>query len=110
MILYNVTVNIDKDVHEEWLQWMKEKHIPDVMSTGIFIENKMNRILTGEQEGGVSYAIQYLCESEEKLKEYEEKYAPALQEEHTKKFQGKFGAFRTIMEVVHREEYNSSDK
>ena len=62
MILYNVTVNIDQDVSEEWLQWMKNIHIPDVLSTGLFLENKIARI-HAEEEGGVSYSIQYLLEN-----------------------------------------------
>jgi hypothetical protein len=27
MILYNVTVNIDHDIHEEWLNWMRSNHV-----------------------------------------------------------------------------------
>ena len=44
MILYNVTVNIENAVADEWLQWMKEVHVPDVMRTGIFIQNTIFRI------------------------------------------------------------------
>ena len=41
MIIYNVTVSlVDQTIHEEWLNWMKTKHIPDVMNTGCFLSNK----------------------------------------------------------------------
>jgi hypothetical protein len=33
MIVYNVTVNIDGAVEQEWLKWMKEVHIPEVLAT-----------------------------------------------------------------------------
>ena len=59
MILYNVTVNIDNDVREEWLQWMKETHIPEMMDTGLFLESRLSRILA-EEEGGSSYEVQYV--------------------------------------------------
>ena len=36
MIIYNVTVNVDEDVLSQWLRWMSENHIPDVMKTGLF--------------------------------------------------------------------------
>ena len=62
MILYNVTINIDYDVHDEWLDWMKNKHIPDVLKTGLFIENKICRILA-EEDGGKSYSIQYFLKN-----------------------------------------------
>ena len=27
MIIYNVTINIDHSVHEDWLEWMKNEHV-----------------------------------------------------------------------------------
>lgn len=99
MIIYNVTVNIDEDVHDEWLRWMKEVHIPDVMKTGLFIENKICKILA-ESEGGVSYSVQYVCRDMDTYQKYEETFAPALRKEHSQKYAGKFVAFRTLLEVV----------
>ncbi|MDX1349817.1 MAG: DUF4286 family protein [Putridiphycobacter sp.] len=97
-IIYNVTVSIDYDVHSEWLQWMKTKHIPDVLATGLFLEAKLSKILA-EESGGLSYSIQYLCENEACLDDYNKKHAPRLQEEHNAKYQGKFAAFRTLLKV-----------
>ena len=102
MILYNVTISIDAAVEEEWLQWMKEIHIPDVMNTGVFIDNKICRI-HAEEEGGKSYSIQYLAKSWNEYNQYQDQFALQLQQEHTLKFAGKFAAFRTILEVVHHQ-------
>ncbi|MEW6468055.1 MAG: DUF4286 family protein [Bacteroidota bacterium] len=98
-IIYNVTVNIDDSVHDEWLRWMKEEHIPDVMNTGCFLENKICRILVNE-ESGTSYSIQYTCESMEKLNEYRQKHAQRLQKEHSERYRDKFVAFRTLLEII----------
>lgn len=103
MIIYNVTVNIDTDVHDEWLSWMKEKHIPDVMNTGMFKWNRICKILA-ESEGGLSYAIQYGVADMATLEQYQQVFAPALQAEHTERYNGKFAAFRTLLEVVHSED------
>lgn len=101
MIIYNVTINIDDSVHEEWLNYMKELHIPDVMRTGCFDDYKMSRILNRqEDETGFSYAIQYRCTSMEKYEVYREKFAPALQQDVHNKFAGKFVAFRTLLEEI----------
>lgn len=99
MILYNVTVSIDNDVHEEWLQWMREKHIPDVMATGCFIESRISRV-HGEEEGGKTFAISYICPSEELFDIYQKEHAPALQQDHTSRYHGKFAAFRTMLTVL----------
>lgn len=104
MIIYNVTVKIEKDVEREWLHWMKTQHIPDVMSTGLFKEYRLGKVLMEDPEG-TNYSIQYLCENMEKLHTYQEEHAKALQEEHTDRYKNKFVAFRTLLEVV---DHNSS--
>jgi hypothetical protein len=100
MIIYNVTVNIDASVHDEWLEWMRTSHIPDVMRTGMFSENRFLRILGDDESGGSTYSIQYTCESIERFQQYEDIYAPALRGEHNNRFKDKFVAFRTLLETV----------
>lgn len=100
MILYNVTVNIDDSVHDEWLEWMKTKHIPDVLATGLFIKNKIFRIKCEDQDEGNTYSIQYFLRSINDYETYLNNFASKLQEEHLKKYKDKFVAFRTIMELV----------
>ena len=99
MILYSVTVNIDHDVHDEWLAWMKETHIPEVMETGMFVESRICRI-HAEEDGGKTYSFQYLAKSMDDYDRYQNEFAPALQKDHTDKYAGKFVAFRTILEVL----------
>lgn len=101
MIIYNVTVNIEDEVHADWIAWMKEFHIPEVMNTGFFVEHKICKVITTqEDETGHTYAIQYTCNSMDDLDEYQEKHAPKLIEEHVARYKGKFVAFRTLLEVV----------
>lgn len=99
-VLYNVTCSVDPDIHEEWLDWMMFTHIPDVMNTGMFLENRICRIHEYE-ENGVTYAIQYVARSQKDLNEYMEQYAPTLQQKHTSKYGSKVAAFRTVLEIVH---------
>ena len=40
MIIYNVTCNVENEILKDWLQWMVEIHIPDVMQTGFFFRGK----------------------------------------------------------------------
>jgi len=101
MIIYNVTINVEEEIHADWISWMKEVHIPEVMNTGVFIEHKICKVLsTQEDETGHTYAVQYTCNSMSELDEYQEKHAPKLQKEHTERYEGKFVAFRTLLEVV----------
>lgn len=98
--LYNVTVNIDESIVEEWLEWMIEVHIPDVMATKCFESYQIQKILTGEHQNGVSFSIMYTVPSYEVLHKYSKEYAPALQKEHKDRYDGKYAAFRTVMQII----------
>ena len=97
-VIYNVTVSVDYDVAEHWLEWMKEEHIPEVMETGHFIESKISKVI-GLEDGGLTYAIQYLCQNMEVYEAYQANFAPTLQAKHTEKFGSQTVAFRTLLHV-----------
>jgi len=100
MFLYNVTVGIDKDVEQEWLQWMKDEHVPKVMDTGMFFDYKIYRVLHDQEEGSVSYSVQYFAHTINHITTYFEKFAPALLEEHRTRFRDKHIAFMTLLEEI----------
>lgn len=99
MIIYSVTINIEDSVELDWLEWMKKEHIPQVLDTGLFTDHRIFKVLTRqEDETGQTYNIQYECKSVNDFEEYQEKHAMALQKEHSERYEGKFFAFRTILE------------
>lgn len=99
MFIYNVTVNVTDDVHTEWLNWMKETHIPEVMKTGCFIDSQILKLLYVEDEGH-TYCIQYKYLEMQDIEKYQKEFAPALQANYKKKFEGKYTAFRTLLQMV----------
>lgn len=98
MFIYNVTVTLEKDIHSEWLKWMKEVHIPDVMHTGLFVGNKICKLISEDME--TTYAIQYTFREMNDLHKYQKEFAPKLQQAHKEKFKDKFAAFRTVLEII----------
>ena len=88
MIVYNVSIKIDKEIKKEWIQWMKEKHIPDVMNTGLFISHNFLKVLNEDVED--TYAIQYFCKDMGNLNAYYDQIAHSLQEEHSLKYKNKY--------------------
>ena len=101
MIIYNVTINVEPEIHDEWFLWMKQTHIPDVLQTGMFSGHKMLKLLNEEPNNtGTTYAVQYYCKDLDDLQRYLEQYAPALRQDSQNKFEGKFVAFRTFLEEV----------
>lgn len=100
MIIYNVTVNVDESIHDQWMSWMTEKHIPEMLGTGKFSKALMTRVLVQEDLGGVTYSVQYTCSSKELLEEYYKKDSDQLRQKGFELFGNKFGAFRTELQVI----------
>lgn len=99
MILYNVTVNIDLEKELEYVKWMKEVHIPEVMATGFFHESRFFKLLH-ELEEGVNYSSQYFAESMEHVHQYQAEYAQELQQRLKNRFDGHYVVFRSLLELV----------
>ena len=100
MIIYNVTINIDYSVHDQWLAWMMEKHIPEMMETGKFFKAKIVKVLVVEEMGGTTYSIQYFTENKDTLEAYYKEDAPRMREEGQRLFGDKMLAFRTELELL----------
>jgi hypothetical protein len=100
MFIYNVTIHIDHSIHEAWLQWMNETHIPDVMKTGCFEKSVFVKILETDETEGPTYAVQYYALSKAQYNRYIDLYAPKLRKDGMDKWGNKFIAFRTLMEVL----------
>ncbi len=99
-IIYNVTINIEESIHDAWLNWIKTKHIPDMLATKKFTQAKMCKVLVEEDMGGVTYSVQYLCKDMETLQKYYKEDADKMRAEGAKLFPNKFVAFRTEMEII----------
>ncbi|MGO4918615.1 DUF4286 family protein [Maribacter spongiicola] len=100
MYIYNVTTNVEETAHDTWVQWMKEIHIPQVLSTGKFLSAKFSKVLVEEEMGGFTYSVQYTIQDKATLERYYEENAPALIESVQRKFAGQLVSFKTELEIV----------
>ncbi len=99
MYIYNVTINIDDSVHEEWKGWMMGVHIPEGWATGLCQDGRFTRG-RGDEESGTTYSIQYRFKDMVDFQLYQQMYAPALQAKTKERYEGKFVAFRTLLELI----------
>lgn len=99
MIIYNVTLKVENEIADEWLRWMKEEHMPALMNTGLFTENKLCRLLEQDELEGLTYVAQYMCDGMEQYEKYVNEHAQKMREMSFAKFGNRFIAFRTLMEV-----------
>ena len=100
MFIYNVTLKIHADIHTDWLKWLKEIHIPEVMQTGCFSGYRVVRLLEIDDSEGPTYAVQYNAESKAQYNLYLEKYAGEMRSRSFEKWGDRFIAFRSLMQIV----------
>lgn len=101
MIIYSVTILVKNSIVQEWLEWMKKEHIPEVMSTGLFLSYRiMKEISQSLESDETKFIINYELENNQNFDNYNLKFAPTLQRKHTEKFSGYFEAARTVLQVL----------
>lgn len=100
MIIYNVTTNIQESVHDQWLNWMQQKHIPEILATGKFSSARIVKVLVEEEMGGITYSTQYTTDSKETLDKYYQEDQARFQQEALQLFADKMLSFRTELEII----------
>ena len=70
MVIFNVTTHVESSIEKSWLNWMKEKHIPEMLATKKFKAARIFKIISENDKGGVSYAAQYQCDDKKSLEQH----------------------------------------
>ena len=100
MIIYNMTIKVEQQIADAWLQWLLDEHIPDVLATKCFTDYKVVRLLEVDDSEGPTYAIQYQAESKADYNRYIEQHATAIRKKSFEKWSNQFIAFNSVMQVV----------
>jgi hypothetical protein len=100
MIIYNVTIKVSHSIAKEWLQWLKEEHIPELLNTGCFSNATILHLIDSDDEEGITYAVQYHAPTREHYNRYIEDHSTTMRQKGHDKWGDKFIAFRTLMQVV----------
>ena len=100
MLIYNVTVQVEKEIAAQWLLWLQQEHIPEVLGTGCFGKHQILKLVDTDETDSVTYAIQYFSDSMELIEAYLNEHADVLRKKGFERWGNRYVAFRTIMEVV----------
>ena len=100
MVIYNVTIQVENSIAEQWLQWLQSEHIPELLHTGCFTKYQLVKLLNTEEATTTTYAVQYYAANHAQLEHYLETYAQSMRQKGFDRWGNRFVAFRTIMEVI----------
>lgn len=100
MILYNVTVKPEKDIADNWLAWLQQEHIPEMIQTGCFTHATVLRLLEVDDTEGPTFAVQYHAESKALYNRYIREFADTMRNKGYARWGNRFMAFRSVMQVL----------
>jgi len=104
MVIYNVTTHVEPSVQEDWLLWMRQELIPQLLSTSGLKEIKIFKVVAGQDQGGVSYAVQRFFESKEKLNHFLKELGPTTRKKSEERYGNRILHFETELHLM--EEYS----
>src|SRR5687767_8737998 len=99
-IIYNVAIKVQRNIADDWLQWLIQEHAPQIIATNCFKKFTALKLLEQDEEEGITYAIQYFADNMQSYERYISQFADHFRKESLNKWGEKFIAFRTLMQVV----------
>ncbi|MBP6064927.1 DUF4286 family protein [Bacteroides sp.] len=99
MLIYNTTFQVDDNVCDNFLIWIKESYIPEVEKHGALNQPRLCKILSHREEGW-SFSLQWEVENSSVLHKWHMEQGTVLNEELKKMFENKVIGFPTLMEVI----------
>lgn len=100
MIVYNITYAIPHVLYDDWMNWMRTTHIPEIMSTGHFKHFQIMQLMDVDETEGVTIAVQFHAKSESCYNTYLTEYAPALRLKASSVWGDKIPGFSTKLRIV----------
>lgn len=100
MLIYNVTTQVKNAIYIEWLDWMRNEYIPEIIATELFSEYRIVKILDIDESEGPTFAIQYFTDSRTKYDQFVQFYSNKFSQKAFEKWNDKIFSFRSLMEII----------
>ncbi len=100
MIINNITYSVDKTLEQDFLEWIKAVHIPEVMMTLKPKSYKIMRLLTEVENAGATFSVQYNFENLGDFEDFENEFKEDLNYEVHKRYNGHYVFFPSLLEEI----------
>lgn len=98
MILYNTTYVVEDSVHDEWISWLKEKHINDFLNSNCFLGARLGKITSHVEPGMQTYSLQLFVNDDLTLDQFKANFLSDIQQISLQKFGTKVLSFSSEMQ------------
>ena len=100
MIIYNTTFNVPENLQTEFLDFMRNEYIPQVIQSDILKEPRLSRIFGREDDDGYSFALEFKADNIQDLEEWNKKEGKKLYFKVLTKFRQNILGFATLMQPI----------
>ncbi|MGC4035251.1 MAG: DUF4286 family protein [Chitinophagaceae bacterium] len=100
MIVYNLSIKVDRSIQHKWMNWQRTEFIPSIIATGSFTEYKFFHLLDQDESDGFTYVLQCFSKSVSHYQEYIRVHANNILSNAMKKWNNQILVFGTAMEVL----------
>jgi hypothetical protein len=100
MIISNITYSIDKTLEQDFLEWLEEVHIPEVMMTLKPKSYRIMRLLTEIENAGATFSVQYNFDTLTDFEQFENEFQKDLDYEIHKRYSGHYVFFPSLLEEI----------
>lgn len=97
MILFNITILSDNEVHEELKSWILKDFIPAVAKEEIFKSQSLLKVLNSPNEG-VTYSLQFIADDEGKIDNFRKGQLLSLHSKAQNEYANKIYFLESLME------------
>ncbi|MEG1617539.1 MAG: DUF4286 family protein [Bacteroidales bacterium] len=100
MIIFNTTYHVEMATVDDFVTYVRNQFVPAATRSEELTHPRLTRILSHEDEGGVSFALQFQVTDPMKLDDWYDEIGDELNEEFVANFGEKVVGFSTLMEVI----------
>lgn len=99
MFIYNITMNVEAAVHNQWYAWVNESFIPEMLSTKKFSKAIVTEVLHDQSQTGQTYSVQFFVPTETHLAAYKQHYAAKI-EAKISLFNAQVVSFSSVLKIL----------
>jgi hypothetical protein len=100
MIVFNTTFHVEKEIQEDFVEYMLQYFIPMSTKSGLLMSPRLARVFGKEEDEGHSYAMEFIAADIVTLERWNADESQAIYAPLLEKFKEKLIGFSTIMQTI----------
>lgn len=100
MLIFNTTFVVSDKMHDKWMKWVREQHLPFMLESGILSKPQIAKIMGVEEQDGTSYSVQFHVKDMNDLEKWHVLYAQKFELQFSQKFGSEVLFFATVLEII----------